>query len=102
MTLREENLVTLVDAFKLPAGKALRLQFLARRLQRYHLLDCNVGLTPRQEWAEDRAWAEVQRIALAYNLHVYHQGDPRDWPIVIDLEPVAENDTFGKKRVCPL
>lgn len=85
--------LTVLDAYK--------LQGLAHRLHRLNEAECNYGLSNRQERRRERLWAEVELMARSYGLYVYHQDDPRGWPIVIDSQPIQDNSIFGKTTVCP-
>ena len=84
---REENLVELTP---LVGRDALRLQAIARSLHHLAEADANYGLTPRQETRYYNLVAEAREIARSHRLVVYHQTDPRGWPLYL-LRPAQVN-----------
>lgn len=74
---------------------ALRLMQLARKAQRYNLLHCNVGLTPKQEKASEKVDQEVSDIAQTLGIKVKSQGDPRGYAIRVYLPSGMSNSFAG-------
>jgi hypothetical protein len=98
---KRTNLIELIDRWGFRAENALKLQGYARSLHRLDENACNYGLTDRQEKRGDRLRDEITAIASVHGIYAYHQGDPRGWPILLDTEPIADNDTYRPFRVCP-
>jgi hypothetical protein len=98
---RRENLSELLVQWRLTPEDAYAIMRQARSLQWLYEVDCNEGLTPRQERRMERLQAQATALATRYGLYAYHQTDPRGWPILLDRNPIDEAHTYEPFRVCP-
>lgn len=99
---KRENLADLID-FGLTVKEAQWLQDMARQLHRYYEIACNQGLSATQEGRQDRSQERITLGSQQKGFSVYHESDPRGWPILLSKTPIVKNDTLrpGIIRVCP-
>ena len=60
-----------------------KLQKLAKAIHNLDVIECNYGKTPRQERRLENLLKQAEQIAQDFNLHAYHQGDPRGCPLYL-------------------
>ena len=77
---REENLAKLVT---LVSYGALRLQAIARSVHRLDEAYCNGNLSNTQQARLAKLLNEARIITRNKHLTVYHQSDPRGWPLYV-------------------
>ena len=73
---------------------AAKLITLATRAQRYNVLACNVGLTPRQEKNAAHIDNQAQTVGAALHATIRTNGDPRGYALKI-LLPNGAYNTWG-------
>jgi hypothetical protein len=73
------------------------MQKLAKAVHRRFVNDCN-GMATRTDL---NLYRKAMALAGPVRLQVRFNSDPRGWPILLDKDPIADNDTFDKFRVCP-
>lgn len=74
---------------------------IAAALSRLDTLDCNAGLTERQERQRDRLTESARAIAASVGARLYRQSDPRGYPIRLAFPGMipdgADMDTFSDR-----
>ena len=82
-----------------PMRAAIRnLRKMGRTLHARYEDSCN-GTTAPEDMNEEGddlvAWKmqdDADKLAASVGLHVYHQTDPRGWPLYISFDPIPEDD----------
>ena len=68
------------------------IQKIERQIRRLDILDCNVGLTTKQEKRTDKLLLKADSILKEFDLKVYHQSDPRGVTLyIIEIDVKGSN-----------
>lgn len=97
---RDENLIALANEI---GTDAVRLQSIAKQLDRLHTIECERELSIRES---RRYYGLVQAaldIATKHKRSIYIQGDPRGWPVYLgrDGQQITHTDYNEGIGVCP-
>jgi len=78
--VRERNILDLAPLLHFDT---LRIQAAARAIHRLDETACNRELTPREWQRHTMTLLNAAHYAATHHLEVYHQGDPRGWPLYV-------------------